>query len=226
MSEVAGNQLQEWLNRAFRLLLKVLRRGLLKNPTLSARDSLNTGYGPVCGPYHIGSYRIEESGCHFCTIPHILQERGRDCMRLRILALSVCLLGAVTAKAADNLKWQHGTLTATERQKVKEGSTITHNTDATAKDRGDKTDYSSSSTTTKSDNIETYQVYTIESGNIVYVGSEHLLFPWSKAADIDLGHTVQFAVKGDKMFILDASGKQHKATVVKTSLKSAAGASN
>jgi hypothetical protein len=60
----------------------------------------------------------------------------------------------------------------------------------------------------------------------VYVGSEHLLFPWSKAADIDLGHTVQFAVKGDKMFILDASGKQHKATVVKTSLKSAAGASN
>jgi hypothetical protein len=28
------------------------------------------------------------------------------------------------------------------------------------------------------------------------------------------------------MFILDASGKQHKATVVKTSLKSATGASN
>ena len=148
-------------------------------------------------------------------------------MRLRVLALSVCLLGAVTAKAADDLKWQHGTLTATERQKVKEGSTIlTHNTDASAKDRGNKTDYSSTSTTTKSDNIENYQVYTIESGNIVYVGSEHLLFPWSKTADIELGHTVQFAVKGDKMFILDASGKQHKATVVKTSLKSAADASN
>ena len=147
-------------------------------------------------------------------------------MRLRVLALSVCLLGAVTAKAADDLKWQHGTLTATERQKVKEGSTTTRNTDASAKDRGNKTDYSSSSTTTKSDNIENYQVYTIESGNIVYVGSEHLLFPWSKAADIDLGHTVQFAVKRDKMFILDASGKQHKATVVKTSLKSATGASN
>src|ERR1700744_6789084 len=166
----------------------------------------------------MGSYRIEELGCQFGTIPHILQERGRDCMRLRILALWVCLLGAVTAKAADDLKWQHGTLTATERQKVKEGSTITHNTDASAKDRGDKTDYSSTSTTTKSDNIENYQVYTIESGNIVYVASEHLLFPWSKAADVTLGQPVQFAVKGDKMYILDSSGKQHKATLTKTSL--------
>jgi hypothetical protein len=141
-------------------------------------------------------------------------------MRLRALALVVCLLGAVTVKA-DDLKWKHGTLTATERQKIKEGSTINHNTDATAKDRGNKTDYSSNSTTTKSDNYENYQIYTIESGNIVYVGSEHLLFPWSKPADIELGEPVQFAVKSGKMYILDSSGKQHKATVTKTALKSA-----
>jgi hypothetical protein len=140
-------------------------------------------------------------------------------MRLRTLALAICLLGAVSARA-DNLKWQHGTLTATERQKIKEGSTITHNTDATAKDRGNKTDYSSTTTSTKSDNYENYQVYTIEAGNVVYVGSEHLLFPWSKPADIELGQPVQFAVKGGKMLILDSSGKQHKATLTKTSLKS------
>jgi hypothetical protein len=142
-------------------------------------------------------------------------------MRLRALVLVICLLGAVAAKA-DDLKWQHGTLTATERQKIKEGSTIQHNTDASAKDRGNKTDYSSNTTTTKSDNYENYQVYTIESGNIVYVGSEHLLFPWSKPADIELGQPVQFAVKSGKMYILDSSGKQHKATVTKTALKSAA----
>ncbi|HEY3988177.1 MAG TPA: hypothetical protein VGM02_02680 [Acidobacteriaceae bacterium] len=140
-------------------------------------------------------------------------------MRLRALVLAVCLVGAVSVKAADDLKWQHGILTATEKQKIKEGSTTTRNTDASAKDRGDKTDYSSNTTTTKSDNYENYQVYTIESGNIVYVGSEHLLFPWSKAADIDLGQKVQFAVKRDKMYILDSSGKQHKANLVKTSLK-------
>src|SRR5882757_4909502 len=140
-------------------------------------------------------------------------------MRLRVLALAVCLLGAVSVKAADNFNWKKGTLTETERQKIKEGSTITHNTDVSAKDRGNKTDYSENSTTTKSDNYENYQVYTIESGNTVYVGSEHLLFPWSKAADVELGHPVQFAVKRDKIYILDSSGKQHKGTLVKTSLK-------
>jgi hypothetical protein len=147
-------------------------------------------------------------------------------MRLRIAILAVCLVGAVNAKAADDFKWQNGTLTATERQKVKEGSTTTRNTDASAKDRGNKTDYSSNTTTTKSDNYENYQVYTIESGNTVYVGSEHLLFPWSKAADIDLGHAVQFAVKRDKMYILDSSGKQHKASLIKTALKGSSGSSS
>jgi hypothetical protein len=107
-------------------------------------------------------------------------------MRLRLLALAVCLLGAVSVQAEDNFNWQKGTLTATERQKIKEGSTITHNTDASAKDSGNKSDYSSNTTTTKSDNYENYQVYTIESGNIVYVASEHLLFPWSKSADISI----------------------------------------
>lgn len=142
-------------------------------------------------------------------------------MRLKALALAICLSAAVGVTAAENLKWQQGTLTSTERQKIKEGSTITHNSDGSAKDRGNKTDYSSTTTTTKSDNYENYQVYTIEAGSTVYVASEHLLFPWSKAADIELGHSVQFAVKGDKMFIMDGSGKQHKATVTKTSLKSA-----
>jgi hypothetical protein len=135
--------------------------------------------------------------------------------------MAACLLGAVSARAGDDFKWQSGTLTAMERQKVKEGSTITRNTDASSKDRGDKTDYSANSTTTKSDNYENYQVYTIESGNTVYVGSEHLLFPWSKSADVELGHTIQFAVKRDKIYILDSSGKQHKATLIKTSLKGA-----
>ena len=140
-------------------------------------------------------------------------------MKLRVVALLICLCGTMFANGQD-LKWKHGILTATERQKIKEGSTITHNTDATAKDKGNKTDFSSNSTSTKTDNYENYQVYTIESGNVVYVASEHLLFPWSKPADIELGDPVQFAVKSGKLYILDSSGKQHKASVTKTSLKS------
>ena len=141
-------------------------------------------------------------------------------MKMRVLALLICLFGTMFAKSED-LKWKHGILTATERQRVKEGSTTTHNTDASAKDRGNKTDFSSNTTTHKTDNYDNYQVYTIESGNVVYVGSERLLFPWSKPADIELGDQVQFAIKSGKMYILDSSGKQHKATVTKTALKSA-----
>jgi hypothetical protein len=42
----------------------------------------------------------------------------------------------VTVKAADDFKRQHGTLTVTERQKIKEEITTNRNTDASAKDRG------------------------------------------------------------------------------------------
>ena len=38
-------------------------------------------------------------------------------MRLRVLALAVCLLGAVSVKAADNFNWQKGMLTETERKR-------------------------------------------------------------------------------------------------------------
>jgi hypothetical protein len=57
----------------------------------------------------------------------------------------------------------------------------------------------------------------------VNVDSAHVLFPRSQSADVELGHPVQFAVKRDKIYILDASGKQHKATLIKTALKDSGG---
>jgi hypothetical protein len=105
------------------------------------------------------------------------------------------------------------------QKKIPEGSTRTSNTDETVKDRGNRTDYSRKSTTTTTDNLETYQFYTIESGNKIYVASEHLLFPWSKPANIQLGEPVKFAVGKGKIFIQDDDGKEHKATLVKTVLK-------
>lgn len=140
-------------------------------------------------------------------------------MKLRWLALTLCLFSAVTLFAAENRNWQTGTLTATERQKIREGSTSTTSSDTSAKDRGDRTDYSHNSTTTKSDNYENYQVYTIQSGETVYTASEHLLFPWSKPANLTLGKPMKFAVEKGTMYILDDDGKQHKATVVGTALK-------
>jgi hypothetical protein len=142
-------------------------------------------------------------------------------MKMRILALAVCLLTLVTMAAADEHSWQTGTLTATERQKVQEGSTIMSNTDGSAKDRGNATGYSQNTTTSKTDNYDNYQVYTIESGNTIYVASEHLMFPWSKPASIILGKPVKFAVENNNIFILDDDDKQHKATLIKTALKQA-----
>jgi hypothetical protein len=146
-------------------------------------------------------------------------------MKTTIVAL-ICLAGIlgtmpVPLKAAETHNWQTATLTGTEQQKVAEGGTRTSNTDASVKDKGDRTDYSRNSTSTTTDNYETYQIYTIEGAKSVYVGSEHLLFPWSKPASVTAGNPVKFSVEKGKLFILDDDGKVHKTTLVKTSLKSA-----
>jgi hypothetical protein len=140
-------------------------------------------------------------------------------MGIKVLAIVICLLATVPAARADDHKWQTGMLTATEKQQVPTGSTVTSSTDASGKSSGDSTKYSGTSTKTKTDNYDTYQVYTVESGNTIYVARERLLFPWSKPAKLSLGKEVKFAVEGDSMYILDGTEKQHKATIIKSSLK-------
>jgi hypothetical protein len=139
---------------------------------------------------------------------------------LRILACVLCTAGIVAAAPPRN--WKSAVLTSMEQQKVNEGSTTTTNKDGQIKDKGNKTDYSSNSTTTSTDNIETYQMYTIESDKVVYVASEHLLFPWSKPANVNVGENIKYVVDKGKIIILDDDGKEHKATIVKTSMKPAA----
>jgi hypothetical protein len=140
------------------------------------------------------------------------------CRRLLYVSTAVVLVSVLSALAATR-NWQSGTLTGTEQEKVKEGSTKTSSTEGTAKDKGNKTEFSKDTTTTTTDNIETYQVYTIETDKRVYVAKEHLLFPWSKSANVTVGETVKFVPEKNKIFILDDDGKEHKATIVKVSMK-------
>lgn len=141
-------------------------------------------------------------------------------MLRKMLTTLICVLSAVVVvAAAPPRNWKSGVLTSMEQQKVNEGSTTTTNRDGQVKDKGNKTDYSSSSTTTTSDNVETYQMYTIETDKVVYVASEHLLFPWSKAANVNVGEDVKYVVEKGKIIILDDDKKEHKATIVKTSMK-------
>lgn len=119
-------------------------------------------------------------------------------------------------------QWQSGKLLDTEQQKVKEGSTTTYTTDGQAKDKGNgKTDYSQNTTATTSDNIDTYEVYTIQGADKTYVAREKLLFPWSKPANVTVGAAVKYAIDGRRLYILDDDQKEHKASIVKTSLNQA-----
>jgi hypothetical protein len=147
---------------------------------------------------------------------------GGDDMKRKSLRALACVLGLATmVAAAPPRNWKSGVLTSMEQQKVNEGSTSTTNRDGQIKDKGNKTDYSSNSTTTTSDNIETYQMYTIESDKVVYIASEHLLFPWSKPANVNVGENIKYVVEKGKIIILDDDNKEHKATIVKTSMKQA-----
>ncbi len=141
-------------------------------------------------------------------------------MRRKALGVLACVLSATAIVAAvPPRNWKSGVLTSMEQQKVNEGSTTTTNRDGQIKDKGNKTDYSSNSTTTSTDNIETYQMYTIETHKVVYEASEHLLFPWSKPANVNVGEDVKYVVEKGKIIILDDDNKEHKATIVKTSMK-------
>jgi hypothetical protein len=138
--------------------------------------------------------------------------------RLLSTLLVGILFAFLTAHAAERA-WQTGKLVEVEQEKVKEGSTKTTSSDGSLKDKGNKTEYSGTSTTTTSDNVDTYQVYTIQAADKVYVAKEKLLFPWSKPSSASVGDDVKFAVEKGKLYILDGDGKEHKATVTKTSMK-------
>jgi hypothetical protein len=139
----------------------------------------------------------------------------------RILLLPTCLLLLTVPRthgAAGSRNWQSGTLLETEKVEVKQGTTKTTQTDGTAKDRGKKTDYSQNTTSTTSDDVDTFQVYTIQDEKKTYVAREKLLFPWSKPANISVGEKVKFTVEKNTLFLLDDDGKQHKAGVSKVTM--------
>lgn len=139
----------------------------------------------------------------------------------KLLACLALLAASTTVWAAAARNWQSGTLIETEQSKVREGSTKHSNTEGTVKDRGNKTDYSENKTTTTTDDLETYQTYTIKGAEKTYLAREHLLFPWSKPANATVGGTVKFAVDKSKLYLLDDDGKEHKTTVMKVSLNTA-----
>ena len=141
-------------------------------------------------------------------------------LKTSIALFTTIFLGSTMAFGAAR-QWHHGKLLDTEQQKVQEGSTTTYNTDSHANHKNGKTDYSRTTTATTNDNIDTYEVYTIQGPEKTYIAREKLLFPWSKPANVTVGAEMKYAIEGRKLYILDEDHKEHKASIVKTSLNKA-----
>jgi hypothetical protein len=141
-------------------------------------------------------------------------------MQSKVFRILILVLTLTAVAVAATRHWKSGTLTSTEQSKVTEGTQHT-NSDGTVKNKGNRTDYSQNSTSTSSDNIETYQIYTIDAGHKIIVAREHLLFPWSKSANVNVGEPVKYVVDRGKLILLDDDGKEHKATVVSSTMKPA-----
>ncbi|HEV2710174.1 MAG TPA: hypothetical protein VGU67_08190 [Edaphobacter sp.] len=135
------------------------------------------------------------------------------------LLIALLLVGA-TAFAATR-HWQSGKLLDTEQQKVTDGSTAHYNTDSQKNSKNGKTNYSQNTTATTTDNTDTYEVYTIQTPEKTYIAREKLLFPWSKPANVTVGTELKYAIEGRRLIILDEDQKEHKASIVKTSLNPA-----
>lgn len=144
-------------------------------------------------------------------------------MKLRIvIATCVVWLAVLHASGADNGRsWQSGMLLETEKEQVRQGTTKVKNTEGTAKDKGKKTDYSQTTTSTTTDDYDTFQVYKIQGDTRTYVARERLLFPWSKPASVTVGEKVRYAVEKNTLYLLDEDGKQHKAGIGKVSMTTA-----
>jgi hypothetical protein len=112
------------------------------------------------------------------------------------IAGPVLLVIALCAWGADNSRdWKSGTLLETEKQQVHQGTTKTTNTEGTIKDKGKKADYSQSTTSTTTDDYDTFQVYTIQGDTKTYIARERLLFPWSKPVNVAVGEKVKYAIQ-------------------------------
>lgn len=157
-------------------------------------------------------------GCgNIAALMHPADHRTLGKVLVSLLLLSL----AVPAFAATAREWHTGTLMETEQEKVPSGTISHSNADVTAKDKGDKTQYSGSKTTTTSQDYDTFQVYTVEGNNKIYTAKEQLLFPWSKPANVTVGEKVKYVVDKNRMYLLDDDGKEHKAKVTKVKMKSA-----
>lgn len=143
-------------------------------------------------------------------------------MKTRTLLIFLGVLLVAWAGLAQQKKardWQSGRLLSMEKSRELESTTTTTNTEGKVKNntKGDK--YSEQSTATETPNYDNYVTYAVEAGEFTYTAKQHLLFPWSKPANVAVGGQLKYAVEKDKLYLLDDDGKESSAKIMKKAVK-------
>ena len=143
-------------------------------------------------------------------------------MQTRTFGISLLVMLIACAGLAQQKKardWQSGRLLSMEKSRELESTTTTTNTEGKVKsnNKGDK--YSGQSTSTETPNYDDYVSYSVEAGEFTYTAKQHLLFPWSKPANVAVGGQLKYAAEKDKLYLLDDDGKESSAKIVKKAVK-------
>lgn len=128
------------------------------------------------------------------------------------LTLILCLCAATGATAKKAHAWQRGKLLDTDRAAYFVGTLGSSNTTGNVYDSGNTGTYSGDTSSSQIAIHRVYQTYVVEGADRVYVAKQLLRWRWSKAAHLAVNSTVQYAVEGHTMYLLD--GNEPKARVI------------
>lgn len=138
----------------------------------------------------------------------------RSSVKQRTFILLCLLLGVAVWAKAQNRTWQTGTLSKIVHMKVREGSTETATIAGYLNDNRDSFSPANIPSTSTTPDFETYQEFTIEAGQRIYVVRQDLFHRWSKPALRTVGEHVRFAVEQNVLYLIGEDGKQHKTALV------------
>jgi hypothetical protein len=130
-----------------------------------------------------------------------------------------------------NVVWQTGKVLDTQKNRYFAGTFNNSNSYGTVQENATGNTFGNTTNSTASglyygsssgSSVAIYRVYenyVIDGGSEVYLVEERLRWRWSQPALLTVNGPVKFYIKSRKFHLLDNSGKEHTAVIVKQTLK-------
>jgi hypothetical protein len=146
--------------------------------------------------------------------------RVRSTASIPALLLLLSVSVSVQSRAAKHERnWQNGTLLDAQKSRVYLGTYSSTNTYGNANVYGDSATYNSNSSTSRQARYGLEEVEVVDGGDKIYVISRLLRYRWNKEANVTVNAPVKFAIEGNHIYLLDDDGREHKAKIIKKTLK-------